>query len=63
MDKKRKKVPMKEEIKTAQLRPEKKEIGENDRIILQDVEHIIWNPDLLKKLPNGGKAKQGKSSK
>jgi hypothetical protein len=33
---------------------------EKDRMILQDVEHIIWNPDLLKKLkdskaqaPNG----------
>ena len=64
MEKKRKKVSNeKAEQKPVQPKPAPKASPpptEKDRMILQDVEHIIWNPDLLKKLkdskaqlPNG----------
>jgi len=64
MEKKRKKVTgEKAEQKSAQPKPAPKAqpvLNEKDRMILQDVEHIIWNPDLLKNLkdkksqePNG----------
>jgi hypothetical protein len=68
MEKKRKKISEKTEAKPIQpirveARPLPKAapvLNEKDRMILQDVEHIIWNPDLLKnlkddktKLPNG----------
>ncbi|MCJ7766929.1 hypothetical protein MUP79_00865 [Candidatus Bathyarchaeota archaeon] len=58
MEKKRKKdsrkiAPKKMETKP-QPRLEKKEVlNEKDRMILQDVEHIIWNPDMLKNLKKG----------
>ena len=64
MEKKRKKVSNeKAEQKPVQAKPAPKAspaITEKDRMIVQDVEHIIWNPDLLKKFkdeksqsPNG----------
>jgi len=69
MEKKRKKIDSKKagrqdrEQKPVQPKPAPKAsppLTEKDRMILQDVEHIIWNPDLLKnlkgsksELPNG----------
>lgn len=74
MDKKRRKAPGKETgLKQlsvqrpvrvlAQPRPPPRPqpvLNEKDKAILDDVEHIIWNPDRLKKLQNDGKAKKGK---
>ena len=69
MDKKRKKIPGKAgpiiEPKPVQVQPRpppraQPVLNEKDKAILDDVEHIIWNPDRLKKLQNDGKAKQGK---
>jgi hypothetical protein len=61
MEKKRKKISEKIEAKPAQPRhveakPAPKAqpvLNEKDKAILDDVEHIIWNPDLLKNLKKG----------
>ena len=72
MDKKRRKLSEKagpkaaakaiQQIQVQPKPPQKAQpvLNEKDKAILDDVEHIIWNPDRLKKLQNDGKARHGK---
>ncbi len=72
MDKKRRKAPGKEaglkqlsvqrpvRVQSQPKPPPRAQpaLNEKDKAILDDVEHIIWNPDRLKNLKNDGKPRK-----